>query len=151
MRVDDPISSKLSGHSSIINSVCFSPDGKQLASGSSDGTVRIWDPSTGQCAHIWNGPRRAIFGFVKSVYSVCFSPDSKLVSIGGWDNVVHVRDVKTGEIVCVLNGHSGSINSLCFSPDGKQLASGSDDQTVKIWDLSDVPQDDKKNEPKKVE
>ena len=54
-QADDPCIMVLSGHSSYVNSVCYSPDGKTLASGSNDKTVRIWDVMSGECVHVLNG------------------------------------------------------------------------------------------------
>ena len=55
-----------------VNSVCFSPDGQMVASGSSDRTVRLWDVETGAC-------ERTLVGHGDWVYSVCFSPDGRMV------------------------------------------------------------------------
>ena len=73
----------LEGHDNLVLSVCFSPDGKQLASGSADRTVRLWDAETGACV-------RTLEGHVYGVQTVCFSPDGRLVASGGCDNMVRL-------------------------------------------------------------
>ena len=73
----------LEGHESTVRSVCFSPDGRQVASGSYEGTVRLWDVETGACV-------RTLEGHGGSVRSVCFSPDGWMVATGSSDNTVRL-------------------------------------------------------------
>ncbi len=115
----------LYGYSSSVYSVAWSLDG-QLASGSADGTVILWDLKTGQ-------PAQTLTGHSSSVYSVAWSPDGQLAS-GSDDGTVILRDLKTGQPAQTLTGHTSSVYSVAWSLDG-QLASGSDDGTVILWDL----------------
>ena len=73
----------LVGHDGDVTSVCFSPDGKQLVSGSSDRTVRLWDAETGACV-------KRLEGHGRDVISVCFSPDGRMVASGGDDRTVRL-------------------------------------------------------------
>ena len=119
----------LEGHSNSVWSVCWSPDGKYLASGSQDNKVIIWDANSGQRlktlkGHYWN------------VSSVGWSPDGKYLASGGGDITIKIWDAKSGQRLKTLEGHSERVNSVCWSPDGKYLASGSNDKTVKIWDAN---------------
>ena len=67
----------------MVDSVCFSPDGRRLASSSYDRTVRLWDVETGACV-------RTLEGHSSTVWSVCFSPDGKQVASGSADRTARV-------------------------------------------------------------
>jgi WD40 repeat protein/serine/threonine protein kinase len=115
------------GHTKGVRGVAFSPDGRRLASGSSDGTVKVWDYATGQ-------ELPAPKGHPDSVNCVAFSPDGRRLASGSSDGTVKVWDYATGQEPPAPKGHPDSVNCVAFSPDGRCLASGSTDQTVKIWD-----------------
>ena len=107
--------------------MAFSPDGQRLASGSDDGTVKLWDSATGKELF-------ARKGHDDLVYSVAFSPDGQRLASGSKDKTVKIWDSVTGKELFSLKGHAHEVFGLAFSPDGQRLASGSWDQTVKIWD-----------------
>jgi WD40 repeat protein/tetratricopeptide (TPR) repeat protein len=119
----------LKGHKGWVSSVGFSPDGQQLASGSGDNTIKIWDVTTGKVLN-------TLKGHESEVYSVGFSPDGKQLASGSRDNTIKIWDVTTGKVLNTLKGHESSVLSVRFSPDGKKLASGSRDNTIKIWDVT---------------
>jgi WD40 repeat protein/tRNA A-37 threonylcarbamoyl transferase component Bud32 len=146
------------GHAGFVVSAAFSPDGKLLASADSgfssdggashgtrtvDGTVKLWDPATGQLEATltdWGvtlPPANASGSWAKGVLSIAFSPDGKTLAAGRiHDCAVKLWDVAARQIKASLEGHSDSVRSVAFSPDGKTLASGSSDRTVKLWDLA---------------
>jgi WD40 repeat protein len=118
----------LKGHNSLVSSVTFSPDGKFLASGSRDKTVKVWEVERWQeIATLWKHE--------KTVWSVTFSPDRKFLASGSWDTTVKVWEVRDWQEVAILTGHKDWVFSVAFSPDGKFLASGSGDKMIKIWDI----------------
>ncbi|OBS20594.1 hypothetical protein FPOA_06947 [Fusarium poae] len=117
----------LEGHSDYVRSVVFSHDSKKVASGSWDGTIRIWDAEAGEC-------ERELKGHSSYVYSVVFSHDSKKVASGSWDKTIRIWDAETGECERELKGHSSYVYSVVFSHDSKKVASGSHDNTIRIWD-----------------
>jgi serine/threonine protein kinase len=113
--------------------VAFSPDGQLLASASSDGTVWLWDPASGEHRRTLTGHEGD--GYRSDVYGVAFSPDGRLLASAGTDKTVRLWDPATGAAVSTLTGHAGVVSSVAFSPDGRLLASaGSTDNTVRLWD-----------------
>ncbi|KIO04624.1 hypothetical protein M404DRAFT_544679 [Pisolithus tinctorius Marx 270] len=120
----------LQGHTATVCVVAMSPDGKRIASGSNDKTVRIWDAESGGQI---GGPLQ---GHAGGVQSVGFSPDGKKIVSGSHDKTVRIWDAEKGvQIGEPLQGHAAWIWSVGFSPDGKRVVSGSDDNTVRIWDV----------------
>ncbi|KAK6603924.1 Vegetative incompatibility protein HET-E-1-like protein 15 [Botrytis cinerea] len=117
----------LEGHTGPVTSVAFSPDSKQIVSGSWDYTVKLWDTMTGVML-------QTLQGHALSVNSVAFSPDGKQIVSGSRDYTVKLWDTMTGVMLQTLQGHALSVISVAFSPDGKQIVSGSRDDTVKLWD-----------------
>ena len=116
-------------HTDIIRAVAFSPDGRWLATGSADYTVKIWDVASGF-------EIRNMTGFPSEVSNLAFSSDSQwLATAGITDKSVNVWEVTTGRKIGTLTGHTDTIFAMAFSPDGRWLATGSMDHTVKLWGL----------------
>ena len=127
-RTVEPLGAPLRGHTDWVNGVVFSPDGKTVASVSSDSSTRLWDVAG-------RAPARDPFtrqrGFL---YSVAFSPDGRAIATGG-DHVRlwNVTGTPVGE---PLIGHTGYVHGVAFSPDGSLLAAGGD-KVVRLWDPRD--------------
>ncbi|UAW63871.1 NACHT domain-containing protein [Mycoavidus sp. HKI] len=119
----------LDGHTGDVTSVVYSPSGSQLASGSWDNTVRLWEAESGVLVH-------TLEGHTNRVYSVAYSPSGDQLASGSRDNTVRVWDANTGASHHTLRGHTAYVWSVAYSPSGDQLASGSDDQTVRVWDAN---------------
>ncbi|KZP02221.1 WD40 repeat-like protein, partial [Athelia psychrophila] len=124
-----PLLQVLYGHNGMVRSVCFSPDGSKIVSGSWDKTVRVWDAVTGQPA------MPPLQGHEEAVHSVCFSPDGSNIASGSSDKTIWLWDAGTGQpAMPPLQGHEEAVYSVCFSPDGSKIASGSADKTIRLWD-----------------
>ena len=88
----------LKGHTSMVVSVAFSPDGKILASGSWDKSIKLWDVATGKNT-------ATLKGHTGWVNSVAFSPDGKTLASGGFDDNIQLWDVASGKNIATLKGH----------------------------------------------
>jgi hypothetical protein len=119
----------LRGHVSEVRSLAWSRDGKHLASGGFDRTVRIWDALTGKQKHI-------LRGHTNFVQAVAWRPDSKRLASVCWDAIVKVWDPATGKETLSIDGRLGGVHAVVWSPDGKRLALTSQDRTVKVSDAS---------------
>ncbi|WP_017719281.1 AAA-like domain-containing protein [Kamptonema formosum] len=118
---------QLTGHQGVVTSVCISPDGRTLATGSNDRTARLWDLSGNQIAEFTGHQGR--------VWSVCISPDGRTLATGSNDRTARLWDL-SGNQIAEFRGHQDWVRSVCISPDGRTLATGSNDGTARLWDLS---------------
>ena len=156
--VPDRVTDALKGHTDSVNAVAFSPDRTTLASGSSDGTVRLWDVArrellgilkghsypvmavafspdgrlvsgSNEDIKLWDTTRNEI-ATLMGIAPVAFSPDGTLLASGSANNTIALWDVGSLEKIANLEGHVGQINTVAFSPDGSMLASGSGDDVT---------------------
>ncbi len=119
---------RITGLEADVWSVAFSPDGT-LASGSTDGIIRLWNVSTEQ-------PLNTFERHTSEVWSVAFSSDGKTLASGDADGTIRLWNVTTGRLKQTLEGHTDDVRSIAFSPDDSILASGSLDRTIRLWDVA---------------
>lgn len=128
------IKHQFTGHEQDIYSLDFARNGRLIASGSGDRTVRLWDIETNQ--------QVILLLIDDGVTAVAISSDNRYVAAGSLDKSVRVWDVSTGFLVQRLEGefgHIDSVYSVAFAPNGNTLVSGSLDKTIKIWELEPPP------------
>lgn len=111
---------------STVRAVCFSPDGKTVATGAYDGRVKLWDAVTGKEVAVFERHRDWI-------HEVAISPDGKLIASAA--DTANVWDVATGTLRHSLRIHDGHVRSVAFSPDGNTLATSGADHNLKLWNV----------------
>lgn len=147
---------RLTGHVQLVNNAAFSPDGQWLASGSFDGSVRLWHGKTGKFV-------ATLRGHVGAVYQLAWAADSRLLASGSKDSTVKVRararppylksqarkpltmravrplphdqvwEMRTKKLLEDLPGHADEVYTVDWSPDGERVASGGKDRNLKMW------------------
>ncbi len=120
----------LYGHTAMVTSVSWSPDGTKVVTGSLDGKAIIWDAVNGQ--RLLN-IREFSSDFYVQVNAVAWSPDGTKLAIAGVYRCI-IWDITSGTKIVTLSGNSIGISSISWSPDGTKLATASGDKTTIIWD-----------------
>ncbi|MCG9128052.1 sigma-70 family RNA polymerase sigma factor [Candidatus Poribacteria bacterium] len=126
--IDSGNEKTLNAHSSWVDDLSYSPDGKSILSISDPKEIFLWDVNTLQ-KKILDGP---VEGFPTSVD---FNPDGRIIATGSWDNKVHLWHGPTGEYITAFSGHTSYVVSVVFNPDGKSVASAAEDGTIRFWEL----------------
>jgi cytoskeletal protein RodZ len=123
-------------HDGWVTAVAFSPDGRRLASGSWDRTVKFWEVSSGE-------KLGTVANKMKEVQSLTFSRDGRWLATENSSDTASLRDPLSGQEIRAFPSDeplvplgTNWVYSIAFSPDGKWLASAIDDKTVRLWDVN---------------
>jgi WD40 repeat protein len=114
-------------HTAAIQALAFSPDEQALATGSWDGTVKLWNLESGTL--LWMGRHTS------SIQRLAFAPDGKYLASGGDDATIRLWEVSTGTHLQALSCQSNPVYALAWSADGNRLASGGFDGTISLWEM----------------
>lgn len=109
-----------------IRSVCFSPDGKLLATGAEDRRIRVWDIESRRIKCSFDGHEQ-------DIYSLDFSKNGRIIASGSGDKTVRLWDIETRGQIMVLSIEDG-VTTVAMSPNGQFVAAGSLDKSVRVWD-----------------
>jgi WD40 repeat protein len=130
---DFKITRKLEGHENSVFTLCYSPDGRYLLSGSRDAHLMVWD-----VVNDYKLTHR-IPAHLFTINHIVYSPDGQMFATAGRDKDVKVWDANTFTLLKVLDrhkfdGHINSVNRLCWSE--RYLVSAGDDRVIKLWKVS---------------
>jgi WD40 repeat protein len=118
----------LKGHTGLVNSVSWSPDGMRMAMGSVDGAAKVWDAVGGR-------ELLTLKGHTSAIRSVSWLRDGTRLATGSADGTAKVWDAVGGRELLTLKAHAGEV-IVSWSPDGTRLATGSADRMAKVWDTA---------------
>ena len=123
----------LRGHTSRVHVVAFSPDGRLVASGGADQSVKVWETAAGKDKEL-----RSLPGHTDYVFGMAFSADGRRLASAGEEKIIHIWDVATGALLGSLIGHTDRIPGLVWHPDGAKLYSaGANQNTVQEFSYAD--------------
>lgn len=146
----EPLLSVLQNHTSAVNIVRWSPDGRLLASGGDDKAVILWELRPGAATSVkiadndtfvpsenWQAKAVMTQGHHGDILDLCWSPDGTKIATASIDNAVSIWDVATQRIYKTMEKHTAHVKGVAWDPLGRYLASVGDDKTLVMWKTSD--------------
>ncbi|WP_199248326.1 serine/threonine-protein kinase [[Phormidium] sp. ETS-05] len=116
-------------HTGTVRALAINPDGKLLATGSDDNTIKLWEIDSGK-------QLLTLASHSNWVTSLAFHPDGKRLVSGSYDTTIKLWQLPDGQLIRTLTAHTREVFCVAFSPDGTRMASGSY-QNVNLWNLRD--------------
>ena len=117
----------LRGHLGEIRRMAWSPDGRWIASPSSDRKIIIWDAESGDATSTFTG-------HTDTVFSTAWAPDGQILASGAEDGTIRIWNVSDGQVIQTLREHTSWVNCVAWQNNGRMLASGSENSTILLWD-----------------
>ncbi|MEO8648003.1 MAG: caspase family protein [Acidobacteriota bacterium] len=117
-----------SGHNKAVTTAVFGPDGRYIATGSGDNTVRIWETAAGR-------ELRSLSGHSGAITALVWSSDGKQLASAGFDRTLRIWNVKDGAQLSMLSGDA-IFRTIVFSPDGRKIACGLSDNSISVHDTA---------------
>jgi len=121
----------LQGHNDEVWNVCFSPDGKYLASGSKDSTTIIWDTTTFQIKYI-------LYGHTDAISNMYWSPDGTQLLTCSNDKTIKLWDIVNDKLIHTYEEHTEGVTSCAWLPCGTKFVSGSLDKCLYLWNVNGI-------------
>jgi hypothetical protein len=112
----------------VADRAAISSDGRLIAAGGRDSTIKIWEVASGRELFTLRGHKNGI-------WDLAFNQDGSVLASSGQDKTIRLWSTTTGKQINLLSGPNGGIWSIVFSPDGKRMASGSQDNMLLTWDI----------------
>jgi ribosome assembly protein SQT1 len=117
---------RLQGHTDSVNQVGFSHDGQYVATGSYDGTAKIWNAASGALMHTLEGP-------AKEIEWLIWHPKGHAILAGSTDTMAWMWWAPTGKLMQIFAGHAQGVSCGCWAMGGKLICTGSEDRSVIVW------------------
>src|SRR5262249_32150851 len=119
----------LKGHTSVVVSVAFFPDGRRALTAGGGATPRIWGVEKGR-------QRKLVETDGHPISSLALSPDGKYAMTGGWNGNMRLWYAETGRPLRPFLGHTKAVRSVAFSRSGRRVLSAGSDMTVRLWEVA---------------
>jgi tRNA A-37 threonylcarbamoyl transferase component Bud32 len=118
-----------SGHNGHVQTLGWSPDGRQIVSGGSDKTLQVWDALTGRRTFFYSNR-------FATINTVAWSPDNALLAFGSNDKTVQVWHVARRRFIDTYQGHIHYVTCVAWAPDSRRLSSAGVDRTIQVWTVA---------------